>query len=717
MPGFTMQGTGDGSRAETPAQVLDSLRREATARLLPLLGETLKVERLRLEAERLGDVQDARIADAIAEDLAGVSVLGSELIRHEQRWQKSLTEVFAAWPAAPVARSFDQFSLLSEDQLQAQLIGQPVSEALDRRFESVRSVIDQRLYTVSASMGYRQRPSNPLAARFMVDCFLAAFDAQACARRLRASLLRRYEALLDAHLGALYAWCNTRLAEAGYAMAGDGDHSLLASSLGAPPDGGSVARTRIWEDGNALAPARHGWQTGGPVTAGRSGMADAPRGNLLRRHARTLRDARRAELDAASRSFRPEEFQAALSLLQSERSLPMPGAAHAVRMREGLYRVAGGLGIDRHDVAFDPDQDDAISLVGGLFDLLADRHLLLPASRERLAVLTLPYLHLALEDPQLFETSTPPSMQLLSLLVDLWDGADDQDEQSKELLVLADRASAAVIDGAHGDGRVFPAQLAQIDAVLGQHRRRAEAVERRTWQALRGRERLEAARRQAAIDVADRLRDRPLLPTVAAFLDGEWRQALVQAWLRDGVASDRYREVLSLGDALVEVDALAAGSGGSAVADRLLGILPALRECCVQCGVDETATDAQLSGLVAEHASPTPRSVHVPDDGDPDGGDASSLSDLDREAAAGFAEGQRFVQPGASGPGRVLRLAWRSALTGGCLLVNAAGAKELLLSPIALRARAADGRLQPRPLAGPVPAALDEMARRARSGS
>lgn len=713
MPGFTLQGTGDTGRTETPAQVLDGLRREAAARLLPLLGDALSAERGRLDAERRQITHDVRADEAIAEDLAGLSVLGADLIRHEQRWQRALADVFAAWPAPPVARTMDQFSLLSDDQLQAQLIGQPVAEALDRRFESVRDIIDRRLHSVSASMGYRQRPANPLAARFIVECFLQAFDVHDCGRRLRGALLKRYEALLDRHLGALYAWCNTRLAEAGYALAGDSDHSALVSSLGMPAE---AAGPHGWDDGAAVASGAPSWQTGGarvPSPARR--MIDAPRGNLLRRHARTLRDGQAPDAGPV-RSLRPEEFQAALSLLQAERSLPLPDAAHGVRIREGLYRVAGGLGIDRRQVAFAPEQDDAIALIGALFDLLAARHLLLPEARERLALLTLPYLHLALDDPQLFETSSPPSMQLLSLLMELWDGADPDDPASAELQAVAARASAAIVDGAHGDRRVFPAQLAQIDAVLGQQRRRAEAVERRTWQALRGRERLDAARRQAASDVARRLRDRAVLPAVAAFIDGEWRQALVQAWLREGAESDRYREVVSLGDALIEVDALAAGSGGSAVADRLLGILPALRECCVQCGVDETATDAQLAGLVAEHASPTPRQVHAPTPLAGDGGDEAPIESDAPPVALTFAEGQRFVQPSASGPARVLRLAWRSTLTGGCLLVNAAGAKELLLSPTALQARVADGRLLPRPLGGAVAVALHDMAERARGG-
>ncbi|MDR7192126.1 DUF1631 family protein [Luteimonas terrae] len=702
-------GQGDAQRAETPAQLMEGIRRETTARLLPLLGETLRAERARLQQACDDATQGAPAHDADVEDLTSLTVLAAELIQHEHRWQKALGEVFAAWPEPPLTHARSAFSLLSDDELQAQLIGQPVAEALDRRFESQRDIIDRRLHTLATRVQYRGRPCNPLSARFLVECFLRAFAAGDCGRRLRALLLRRHELLLDGALGALYAWCNTRLAEAGCALAGDSDHAALLAGLGGSTEALPSHRTPIWEQGNAVMRA------GAGVAPGL--RADAPRGNVLRRYARRQRDARRAELDAAQRSFRRDEFLSTLSLLQSERSLPA-GETHAIRLREGLYAVAAGLGIDRQAVAFDGEQDEALILVGAVFDLIAARHQLTPPARERLALLAVVWVHLALEDMQLFEPSSPPAMQLLSALVELWDGVDPEDPQSIEQQTLADRAADAVLDSPHGDGRVFPAQLAQIDAALAANRRRAEAVERRTWQALRGRERLDAARRQARSEVSRRLEVGALLPSVAGFLDVEWRRALEQAWLRDGEMSDRYREVLSLGDALLESDALAANDGGSAVADRLLGILPALRDCCAQSGNDADATEARLAGLVAEHASQTPRRTHMPTP--PATADAPLLPD-DADPQAGladtrFVEGQRFVQPGAAGAARRLRLAWRSALSGACLLVDATGARQWVLMPADLHAMIEAGQLQPRPSGGAVSQALATLAAQAGGG-
>jgi len=700
------QGPGDALRSETPAQLMDGIRREVTARLSPLLGGTLRGERARLQRALDTATAGGPARDSDAEDMASLTVLGAELIQHEQKWHKALGEVFAAWPDPPVVQGRDAFSLLSDDELQAQLIGQPVAEALDRRFESVRDIIDRRLHTLASRLQYRGRPSNPLAARFLVESFLRAFAAGDCGRGLRAALLRRYEALLDAELPALYSWCNTRLAEAGCALAGDSDQAALIAGLGGSMDAVPANKTRIWEQGNAVGQAAPGLRS--------PSRADAPRGNLLRRHARRERDARRAEIDAAERSFLRDEFMSTLALLQADRALP-PGETHASRLREGMYAVAGGLGIDRRAVAFDGEQDDAMTVVGALFDRLAQRHALGADARERLALLAVLWLHLALDDAQLFEPSSPPAMQVLSALVELWDGADPDDAQSQELKALADRVADALLDAPQGDTRVFAAQLAQIDAALAAGRRRAEAVERRTWQALRGRERLDAARRQALLELGRRLDGRLLLPSVASFLDIEWRQALAQAWLRDGDASDRYREVLSLGDALVESDGLAANDGGTAVADRLLGILPALRDCCAQCGADATATEARLAGLVAEHASPTPRQAHTPT---PPAEDDAPLLPEDADPVAGvadtrFAEGQRFVQAAATGSARTLRLAWRSSLSGACLLVNAAGTRELLLMPDALQDMIDAGLLQARPGGGAVSEALATLAARA----
>ncbi len=699
----TFDGPGGGARSDAlPAQVIDMVRRETLARLLPLLGDTLRGERARLTALQA----DGQAPEGTAESLRNLTVLAAELIEHEQRWQKSISAVFATWPHAPVARARSGFSLVSDDELQAQLIGQPVAESLDKRFAYIRDVIDKRLWSLAAQLQFGRRPTNPLAAQHIVEAFLAAFTVQDCDPGLRRSLLRCYEALLETHLGALYDWCNTRLADTGHAMASGNDHASLVAG----------GHTPTWSRDNAIAQSGASWQRN---TAGAAPSGDGPRGALLRTHARRVRTAAHAERTVPARLFRQEEFMSTLGLLQADRQLPGPGARHATRMRAGLYAVASQLGIEQRDVGLTPDQDDAIDLVGRLFDTLVAGYLLSDAAQQRLAILTLPYLYLALDDPRLFDDPPPPAMELLGQLLSLWDGAADDDESH----ALADRVADAAVTAAHGDSGVFARGLAQIDAGVTPVRRRAEANERRTWQAIRGRERLGVARRDADAALRACLDGRPVTDAVATFLDAQWRQALVQIWLRDGPTSPRYDEVRGLGDALVGTDSLAASAAGAEVADRLLAILPALRTCCQQCALDDAALEEQIAALVSALASPAvARRSHdiialagsdalLDAVGDSDGNDAMEEDDR----SFNLVEGQRFVQTADEGAGRQLRLAWRSPLTGACLLVNASGGKERLLAPHALRAMIRDGSLQPRPSGGAVAAALLEMAGRARS--
>ncbi|MCD9028937.1 DUF1631 domain-containing protein [Luteimonas sp. BDR2-5] len=719
MPGARTYGShGDGARQDAPAQVVDVLRRETFARLGPLLGETVRGERARLAALQADAVQANRPAPAgVAEALTNLAILGAELMDHEQRWQKSLGEAFAAWPHPPAARVVSGFALVSDDELQAQLIGQPVAEALDKRFAYVRDVIDKRLLSLAARLQTGQRPTNPMAPQHVVDAFLAAFTPQDCTPGLRQSLLRHHEKLLESHLGPLYEWCNAYLAEAGHAMASGNDHASLVAR-GGNDDVVAVHGTG-WERGNVVAATDAAWQRSGSAHGAAAG--DGPRGALLRTHARRVRTSAQADRVQPGRFFRQAEFMSTLGLLQADGTLPGPAARHSTRMRAGLYAVAGQLGIEQRDVDLTPEQDDAIDVVGRLFDALAARHMLSPEALRKLSILTLPYLYFALEDPRLFDDPPPPAMQLLSQLLELWDGADPDDAAGAH--ALADRVADEIVRAAPGDVTVFARGLAQIDAGMAPVRRRAEAGERRTWQAIRGRERLDAARRDADAALRACLQGREVLDATATFLDAQWRQALVQTWLRDGAGSPRHEELRALGDALVGTDALALRASGDEIADRLLAILPALRTCCRQCGLDEAATEAQIAALVSAHATPaTPRRVHeiiaLAGDDDaqatPQAGPAGADVDAGADAFE-IVEGQRFLQRDVDGPDRQLRLAWCSPLTGACLLVNAGGAKAHLLTPGALRAMVRRSVLQPRDAGGAVAAVLQDMARQARA--
>src|SRR5690554_621455 len=522
MSGLQGKGGHDDGRAGTAhAHLVQALGSGTLAQLQPVLLACIDAERSTLARLMRGECPPP---DG-PEDLANLNILAGEITAYERRWRGRFSLPLRTWPAPAATAARDAFSLVSEDELQGQLIGQPAIEALERRHADVMDTIEKRLWSLAALMGGEVRPDNPFAPRHLVQCFLDTFTPADCNPRLRGALLRQFERLAGERLGETYAWCNRQLAEAGIALAGVGDYATLAATTVASQRVANPAKVQVWGADNALQPAEVSWRVSRP---GSGGSGESGRGAALRRSLRRRHEALAGKLPGGgARDLRREEFMATLSLLQGAGTLRPPATGgYAQAMRTGLLAVAASLGIDGDSALPSTDQEDALGLVGALFDQLAAGHHLLQDAAASLAALALPYLRLALEDPLLFEGRQPPAMQLLSRLVELWDGNSRASEHERRLHELADAAARAVVEDYHGDAPVFAHVLQELQGSLEPLQRRASISERRAWQAIEGGERLDAARLAADRQLEMRLRDQPLLSAVAGFLQDQWRQSL-----------------------------------------------------------------------------------------------------------------------------------------------------------------------------------------------
>src|SRR3546814_3595705 len=102
------------------------------------------------------------------------------------------------------------------------------------------------------------------------------------------------------------------------------------------------------------------------------------------------------------------------------------------------------------------------------------------------------------------------------------------------MLDRAEQAVDRVVTDYDDDQAIFDLAATELRDQLDQQRKRSELAEKRTAEAIHGRERLQHARRAAEGLVASRVADRPLTEAIAQFLDGQWRHYLTQTWLRDG---------------------------------------------------------------------------------------------------------------------------------------------------------------------------------------
>ena len=394
-------------------------------------------------------------------------------------------------------------------------------------------------------------------------------------------------------------------------------------------------------------------------------------------------------------------------------------------IRHALLSGVRQIGFDPANTHFSSDEEDAIDLIGILFQSLFEANDLVDGARQMYGKLVVPYLKVALTDDSLFNRRSHPARRLLDAVTEACDGNTGDTPQDQETLNQAGHAVDRVVGEYQDDQAIFELASSELRDHLDQQRRRAELAEKRSAEAIHGRERLLQARRNAEGLVASRLADRPLTAAVAFFLDRHWRHHLTQTWLREGPESPRHYAAIAVGDAMVQVDADAAEVRGAAVARQLLALQVPLGECYSSCGLEASAARDAMARLISALALPdTPRSVHVPQaleatEADDESGlrvaGGHAALDFDPAIAARMrrlrvGQGLRLVDE--DGHESSARIAWISPLTSRFLVVNRRGVRKMVVSPEELAAMVADGRAQVRSVDAPFDEAMKQLWQR-----
>ena len=615
-----------------------------------------------------------------------------------------------------IARSFDDFrgraftprpdlplGLVRENELDYHLAGQRLAEAIGRRYQRPLEMLDLRFEKLGRALG-APSTSNPVGAARLAGAFLQTFHDADISESLQPLLFRQYEQELARVLGELYGRLNTQLAANGYHA--DVRPDMPAAPRPAAPApaeespasadadlfrGSAEARVQHQRLREMLHQWREGW------------LADR---SVAPEHLPTRRLAERREL-------RVQELVSVASLLQRdpvqqfEAALAGKNELHQV-IREHLSEGARRLGLDPDQTRLGEQQEDAIDLVGLMFQSLLQTHALVDQSRRLFARLVMSYVKIALTDENLFVRADHPARRLLDAVALSCESNDGASPQDRELLQRAGAVVQRVVAEFNEDLAIFELAANELHDLLQQQRRRAEIVERRSAETVHGRERLLQARLQAAAMLAPRIAGRPLTPTIADFLEHHWQHHLVQVLLREGQASPRHAQVLALADELVEIDQAAARCERGNVADRVMVLFEQLVECLSSSGLDDQVATEWMAGLARTLAfpdadrdvRPLPQMPQLADDSD----DTRLLQVVGGNAGLDFdppvADRIRALNPGAwmrlideTGEEGSVKVAWISPLTSRLLLVNRRGMRKLVASPEQLAALVKAGRL------------------------
>lgn len=764
-------------------RILERLKREAVTELVGVLsGFWSAIE----EQARLAALAGHNFS-AAQEDRVAVVALSHRALELATRYREAIEAAFEFWREPSAEPERDQaLELMSEGELETHLAGQQIVELLEHQFLHPLAQLDERLEALAASIGIEGQPRNPLRPEVAVSAFVELFDEDDLTPGLRTMVFQQFDKRLPKVLGEVYVMANRTLAEAEYGGQGastqsarsypsgrsgsgqgqgQGQGSRVAEAPGAwVPEGGVVesigAAGREGQSGGGIAGMVGAGAVGGAGFLPSGGAPEAGQPlryrDIVREQLRAWRasgglhavpaeggdsvaDEAGAVAEAAAEAARQvldtEDMLSVASLLQGEDPAPYARvlAGEDKRALADVIRaeILGGvrqLGFDPGTTRFAADEEDAIDLVGILFQSLCEANDLLRRAQSMYGRLVVPYVKVALTDDSMFNRRSHPARRLLDALTEACDGNAGQSPQDRETLDRAEHAVDRVVEEYRDDQAIFELAASELRDQLDQQRRRSGVAEKRVAEAIHGRERLQAARRNADSLVASRLAGRPLTQPIAHFIDDHWRHYLTQTWLREGPDSERHRRAIGLGDAMVQVDADAAQVRGAAVADQLLALQAGLGECYTSCGLDAGAAREAVARIISALAMPdTPRAVHAPqgesvdEAGDEEGGIplrlAGGLDSVQHDPAVAarmrrlrVGQGLRLVD--RHGRESAARIAWISPLTSRFLIVNRRGVRQMVVSPEELAVLVANGRAVVRSVDAPFDEAMKQLWQR-----
>lgn len=644
-------------------------------------------------------------------------------------------------------------SLVPEHELESRLAARHLAGALMRVCKPVLGRLDRRLGWIAGGVEL-DADSNPIGPEHIGVAVHEAFANCELAPEVRLVLIKLCERDLVPTAARLYEALDQQLVRAGVLPGGPvrsrapsrpspaAAADALFEQVPEEPHGGYGAGwgDAVAEDHSPAWAARfmQRWsETRGAMQGGFDGphgaaqAGEAGPGMLLDalhqllQHSRQMRGGAEQVADdiqsaqAQQRPLSQREMLSVLSLLQATPTATLSAAigdereSLSQRLKSEVLTNASQLGMDPSSARLDPKDEDAIDLVGMLFDVMLDERDLAGRPRELIGRLVVPFVKVALLDRRMFVQKTHPARRLLNALAEACEGNQGESAAERTLLAKVEEIIERLVAEFNENLAIFMTLEEEFRDFLEQHRRRVEITERRAAEIQRGQERLELARARAQSELSMRTEDMQLPQAVADFLRNPWQHHVTLALLRDGEDGEAFVEAMALADGLL--DEVAEAQRHIVGKPWLQAWQPGLRKVFASIGLHGDAADAAIGALhdtlqavadarpelekplpeLPELALPQPAAVEHPnpielvggtDTLDFDHADADYIRKLPVGAWLDFIDKDGRVQAG--------KLSWVSPISSRLLFVNRRGVRFCVASPEELAVMVRLGRLR-----------------------
>jgi len=510
--------------------------------------------------------------------------------RFRGQLQRSWKALEAGQPS-PAERVFlesadDTLSLVSEQELESRLAVRNLASVIQRECKPVLGRLDRRLGWIAGDITL-DSDLNPIGPEHIGVAVHQAFVACDLAPDVRLVVIKLCERDLVPAIARIYGSLDQRLMQVGVmpelparrppaaaaSSVGEVAQDLDAAGEGEEPGAPAWAARFLNRmagvsrglQATQAAPAAPGF---GDVPAAGYGSAPGAQGVLLEALHHLLQESRRGRdaagapearaVDPRQRDLSQREMLSVLSLLQASPSATLraaigdTGESLSQRLKNEVLSSATQLGVDPSQARLAPVDEDAIDLVGMLFDVMLDERDLEGRPRELIGRLVVPFVKVALLDRRMFVQKTHPARRLLNVLAEACEGNNGESAAERTLLTKVEEVVDRLVAEFNENLAIFLTLEEEFRAFLEQHRRRIEIAERRAAEIQRGQERLEAARARMTSELDERLADRRVPQAIEDFLRQPWAHHVTMTVLREGDEGDGLRESLALADGVLE---------------------------------------------------------------------------------------------------------------------------------------------------------------------
>lgn len=489
-----------------------------------------------------------------SQNLEGLRMLRSLINPLEQAYLRHFEVAFDGLQRRVDADALlpSDLSLVQMEDMEDLVASELIAEALVRAFGPGLDMIDRRF---ARMVGVLALPSgqNPLSPSSIAHGMRVGLDKLVLGPNVRVLLFKNYERELVDQLGAMLDEVNTMLAAAGIMPElgvprpvprprpqPQAPGSAVADGTVAPAFPESLAQAAGEDKAlfDALVGLLHGWrpQQQGGGQGGGSGHAAG---------------------DENRRPMAMDEMISVLSLMQPNvpaavtSAMNHPETSLSLLLKQEMLSGAGKIGLSRDDIKMSRDDEDAVDLVGMLFDVLFDERDFEAQARTLISRLVVPYVKAAVMDRRLFQYKTHPARRLLNSLSEAVEGNKGEGPQERELLQKAEHTVDRLLAEFNEDIAIFETLEQELRSFLEQHRRRIELAERRATEAQRGQERLEQARTLAGSELSTRVENLIVPDALNDFLTRIWSHHLSMIALREGPESVSWNTALNVADGLI----------------------------------------------------------------------------------------------------------------------------------------------------------------------